>query len=612
MRAALYSLLWLAPLACGPEVTTVLAPDDVDWVAAFGVGIDGSPLATPFVSTAGGAELSLDPRPAELIVVGLSEADLAPYEAHRARWTTDRVGAPSGCEILLPKARWAASVGADREGSSIVSDPPRFTTAWIDESRACDDLAIEVEVRCEGRPALCLPPETELGPCRFGVAVCAQIGGQSLEVELENVERACATEAKDCQPQEIEGKLVFSCPSFERVACESIVHVFDPGQPMFELSQEVVLPGDTPYVPTYTDPRDQDRNLLEDSELDLGLGSDFVVLDDLLVLVAQPDGRGGIAPNLGSGCPTAQPRAFFFFDAADGRRRPELDRPAPDCLTWLQPSDAGFFGLGRDGPEAFMVWHFDALGVQTSSLGISVSELGGASRTQAVPLAEGPTPGQALLGFSRSSVEGVRLGRSWVVLVERAQDGALRLRWKQDYAGIDDDVNLGAVGVVGADRVLTVDGAGDQFVWFDAANGALAGSRRLEPYEASGLRFGPTLSDRAARLFYLPVGRGRNGVITLDHAFTQVGIADMTRELPVSSLALAPEGSAHPVAFLYDPLAGRARATFVSGSTRRYLHPNHFELPASGPVRRARVHEDAVWALLPWSGRLLRLELSAP
>lgn len=607
VRALLGVLSGLPLLACGPSATFVLAPEGIDWVAGFGTGVDGGRLSTPLVSTAGGAELSFEPRPFELTLVGLAEADLAPYQHQRARWSSDRVLPVAGCEVRLPPARWAATLSGEAQETVALPDAPRFTTAWLDEARNCDGLEIEAEVRCGGLPALCLPNEGRLGGCRFELPMCAQVGGQRLTVELESAERSCSLDAQSCQASTVEGKLVFACPPHSGVACSATVHVRDLAAATLEVSQALSLPGDAAYTPRLASAERQEDELLALDEAGLGIGQDLVVVDDLLVVLGRPDGRGGILANTQVDCPTPDPRAFFFFDAADGRRRPELDRPAPPCTAWLEAADVGFFGVRREGEADFVVSHFDALGAETSSVAVSTASLRDGGRVRLLLPAPGPAPHQLLVAVRRGELDPEHLARSWLMLFERPAGGGLRLRWQQDYAGIDDDTELQSVGVLDPGRVVSVDGAADQFMWFGAADGSFLGGARVQPFEARGMRLGPTLHDGERGALYVPVGRGRSGLVILDAELTQKGVAEYTRSIPVTVLGPALESATRAVVFLYDVAAGRAKATTLRGESNAYLDPRHLDLGEGGPVRRVQRFRSALWCLRPWSGKLVQV-----
>lgn len=608
MRSWTLVIAGAGAVACGPSTTFILAPEGIDWVAGFGTSIAGDQISTPLAPVDGGAELSFDPPPSELTLVGLSEQDLYPFEAQRARWTVDRVLPVQGCELRLPPARWATVLGEGDEASMPIAEVPRLTALWLDEERRCDHLDIQVEVQCGAVPSLCLPREERVGRCRFDVLMCSQVGGQRLVVELEDEARACALEARDCLTGVVDGKLVFTCPPHAGVACSATVHAHRPAAPALRVLRELRLPGDTPYAPSSPDPVKQERDLLSLDEADLGLGQDLVVVGDQLVVLARPDGRGGVAPNTAPGCPVPEPRSFLFFDAADGARRPELDRPAPDCATWLAPAEEGFFGLRSHGPEDFVVSHFDRLGAETASTSFSTASIRQGGRVRMLPPIAGPGPNQLIVAIRRGELEeGVVPGASWLMLFERDAGGSLRMVWRQDFGGIDDDTELQSVAVLDERRVVAIDGAADQFYWFDADTGRYLGAARVQPFEARGLRYGFAMSDRAAGRVYVPVGQGRAGLIALDSSLVQTGRLEFVEGVPLTALGPAPGASWLGAAFLFDPSSGRARVTRLLGESSPYLDPGHVDLGEGGPVRRVQPHGTTLWALRPWSGALVQL-----
>ncbi len=312
-----------------------------------------------------------------LVMIGFTEAQLAPALALDRSWLDSPLRSAVGCEPKLPVPTWSARVADSGSLATPFGDVlPELTAEGL--TGVCPDVAPEdltIDLLCEEEP--CVADIDHLG-CFYRIDLSG-CGHKTVDVTLDAFGGACIAAPPEwpaCVEQDdtayAAGTFLCQVPAegggFE--SCRVDIEVAQP--PEISVGDPIVVVDGAPGA------YPQDEVFSEG--IQRGPLLDFLVRDDETLVVS-----GFTSERQPLRCIPRQAHttSFFFLDTSSGALLERVDAPA--CTDFLAPHGDGFTGIFVDTGGDYAFGAFDARGALTSSaaLGSSLSRPGGGTLVQA-------------------------------------------------------------------------------------------------------------------------------------------------------------------------------------------------------------------------------------
>jgi len=360
-------LLALFALGCpSTPAVFVVVPDTVDYVALLELDRGRVVASSGFARWSASETLpAVSTVSAERFFVGYASADLeaagmlAGFEAHRDA----PLRVASGCEQPLPAPAWFATWSAGEVTAVGAETAPELTASWLADvcPQGTTQSTVDAEVRCNNDR--CTPYPAWTGPCSFDLDL-SLCGVGFVRGSVNAAGDACIdVDRWQCKRRDDRTSTApYHCSSPQ--VCELDVHVGDP-PPSPVVAETFTLR----EVPPFTHSHLPRLSVIYPSTAWTGYAFDLAVTADLVAVAMTPSDKGhGPCPNSED---PPQVR-LHLLDPADPSA-PATVVDAPDCLNRLavDPGAGAFVGtFVRTGTWWFGRFDSDGQLIASSDTGV--------------------------------------------------------------------------------------------------------------------------------------------------------------------------------------------------------------------------------------------------